>query len=402
MRMWLTAIAVLALGTSANTQESQGDAKPSEAAFLIPAGACGEGNQDDRSPEALAALRQFALLKKESEDLEAASLKALEAASPQDLPKLRDEYMNRMFQARGAYAVKAMELARALDPRDPAIFEPLLFVLQNGFSGRKPAEVAQAKEWLLKHQVDHPQFGSVISFIANLGPDQMVVIESIARQAKNPSTKGQAFYALGYMNLQHSSGIVQIDEKASDERLKSAKNYFELVVRSYPEVETSRGKAGVLARGLLNEMMNLKVGNAAPEVVCLNIHGNRPDQLSQYRGKVVVLDIWAIWSRQSVAAIPERRKLVEQFQGRRFALISVCGDAKRETLDRFLEKNKMPWTHWFAGQSGIILDWGVRKYPTTYIIDHNGVIRAKDLRGKPLEAKVLELLAAMEQPKSGQ
>lgn len=66
---------------------------------------------------------------------------------------------------------------------------------------------------------------------------------------------------------------------------------------------------------------------------------------------------------------------------------------------KFLETTKMPWIHWFTGQKGLIQDWNIRYYPTIYIIDHKGVIRAKDLSGKELEKKVEELLAEMEKDK---
>jgi hypothetical protein len=53
----------------------------------------------------------------------------------------------------------------------------------------------------------------------------------------------------------------------------------------------------------------------------------------------------------------------------------------------------MPWIHWFADRKGILKDWNIRFYPTIYVIDHKGVIRAKGLRGEELEKKVTELIA---------
>ena len=85
-----------------------------------------------------------------------------------------------------------------------------------------------------------------------------------------------------------------------------------------------------------------------------------------------------------------------------FALISISADAKKETLKEFLSKEKMPWTHWWNGsQGGVIDDWNIQYFPTIYVIDAEGVIRHKDLREEKLEAAVNELLEKMEKKKAG-
>ena len=86
-------------------------------------------------------------------------------------------------------------------------------------------------------------------------------------------------------------------------------------------------------------------------------------------------------------------------KGKPFALISISGDDSKETLKSFLEKEKMPWVHWFADRKGILKDWNIRFFPTMYILDHKGVIRAKGLRGEELEKKVNELVAEAEKAK---
>ena len=71
-------------------------------------------------------------------------------------------------------------------------------------------------------------------------------------------------------------------------------------------------------------------------------------------------------------------------------------DAKKETLTEFLTKEKMPWTHWWNGASGgIVEDWDVQFYPTIYVLDANGVIRYRDVRGEKLEEAVDHLLKEM-------
>jgi hypothetical protein len=91
--------------------------------------------------------------------------------------------------------------------------------------------------------------------------------------------------------------------------------------------------------------------------------------------------------------IPHEREMVERLKEQPFALVSISADEKKETLTDFLAKEKMPWTHWWNGsQGGVLEEWDVRYYPTIYILDVQGVIRHKDLSGEELEKAVNSLL----------
>ena len=73
--------------------------------------------------------------------------------------------------------------------------------------------------------------------------------------------------------------------------------------------------------------------------------------------------------------------------------MSISADEKKETLTDFLAKEKMPWTHWWNGsEGGVIEDWDVRSFPAIYVLDAQGVIRHKDIRGEALEKAVNALL----------
>ncbi len=143
---------------------------------------------------------------------------------------------------------------------------------------------------------------------------------------------------------------------------------------------------------------DVSVGNPAPEIVIQDIDGKEA-RLSALKGKVVVLDIWATWCPPCRAMIPHEREMVERLKDKPFALVSISADDKNETLKEFLSQEKMPWTHWWNGsEGGVIDDWDVQAFPTIYVIDAKGVIRYKDLRDEKLEEAVNELLKGVEQP----
>jgi hypothetical protein len=92
--------------------------------------------------------------------------------------------------------------------------------------------------------------------------------------------------------------------------------------------------------------------------------------------------------------IPHERKMVEELKDQPFQLISISGDEKLDTLTNFLKTESMPWTHWWNGnQGGLMDDWSIKYFPTIYVIDKKGVIRFKDVRDEELTKAVKSLLA---------
>lgn len=94
--------------------------------------------------------------------------------------------------------------------------------------------------------------------------------------------------------------------------------------------------------------------------------------------------------------IPHERSLVEKLKDQPFALIGMNSDPK-ETLRKAMASEKITWRSFWDGGSvsgPISTRWNVRSWPTIYVLDENGVIRAKKLRGEELEKRVFELVAA--------
>ncbi len=86
--------------------------------------------------------------------------------------------------------------------------------------------------------------------------------------------------------------------------------------------------------------------------------------------------------------------MVERLKDKPFALVSISFDAEKKTLTDFLAKEKMPWTHWWNGAEGKLMDTlNIEHYPTIFVVDPAGVIRFKEIRGEELEKAVNVLLA---------
>jgi thiol-disulfide isomerase/thioredoxin len=70
----------------------------------------------------------------------------------------------------------------------------------------------------------------------------------------------------------------------------------------------------------------------------------KPLDWSKYSGKIVLIDFWATWCPPCRAELPNVRKNYEAYHDRGFEVIGVSLDQKREDLDKFMEKEKLPWT----------------------------------------------------------
>src|SRR6516162_8603924 len=99
---------------------------------------------------------------------------------------------------------------------------------------------------------------------------------------------------------------------------------------------------------------------------------------------------------------PHERSLVKRLENRPFALIGINSDQDRNALKKVLEEESITWRSFWNGGStnGPISNaWRVRGWPTIYVLDGNGVIRARDVREAAMDRVVDALLAELEAKK---
>ena len=96
------------------------------------------------------------------------------------------------------------------------------------------------------------------------------------------------------------------------------------------------------------------------------------------------------------------RSLVKRLENRPFALIGVNSDRDRDQLKKVLQDKNLTWRSFWNGGStqGPISDaWKVRGWPTIYVLDAEGVIRYRNVRGSAMDQAVDALLAEMDAKK---
>jgi peroxiredoxin len=313
----------------------------------------------------------------------------------QDFIKARDEGYAALRQAQ---TVEEKKAAEAKLPKE-ADFLPRIHVLLA--SGAKDDVAAEALafavfgldtndekvfEALNTHFVKTDKIRRFVQRAAMSGaPDgARPVLETVLEQNSSQELKGLACYALGVMAF----------EKGGAKSAKEAEVYFARVAKDFAGIKAGRmGTLGEMAKGGLFELHNLQVGMKAPPAESKNLKGEKVS-LADYQGKVVVLDIWTTWCGPCKAMIPHEREMVTKLKDKPFALISISVDEDKKELQEFLEKESMPWTHWWDGaEAPLVKQWNVRFFPTIYVIDAKGVIRHKNIRGAELEKAVEKLVA---------
>ncbi len=133
------------------------------------------------------------------------------------------------------------------------------------------------------------------------------------------------------------------------------------------------------------QMEGLPVGEPAPEIEGEDIDGN-PMKLSDFRGKVVLLDFWGEWCPHCVNLIPHARELAEKMKDKPFVLLGVNSDRDRERVKQFVKDRHVTWRSWWNGGSPtgpISAKYGVQGWPTLYLIDDQGIIRARWIGAPP-------------------
>jgi len=96
---------------------------------------------------------------------------------------------------------------------------------------------------------------------------------------------------------------------------------------------------------------------------------------------------------------PHERSLVSRLADFPFAIVGVNSDSDRDMLAQTLKKEKITWRSFWNGPQGvdgpISRKWNVDGWPTLYLIDAEGKIRFKNVRGDELDAAIVELLAEL-------
>jgi cytochrome c biogenesis protein CcmG/thiol:disulfide interchange protein DsbE len=134
------------------------------------------------------------------------------------------------------------------------------------------------------------------------------------------------------------------------------------------------GVALVVAFSLQQQHASRRVGFPAPDFALRDLSG-RVYRLSDFRGQVVFLNIWATWCPPCREEMPSMERLYRRFSGQDFAMLAVSVDtAGAEVVHRFAEQVGITFPILLDPEAGVAERYGVTGFPETFVIDRSGQV----------------------------
>ena len=140
--------------------------------------------------------------------------------------------------------------------------------------------------------------------------------------------------------------------------------------------------------------MSETVGKVVSDFSATDLDG-KPISLQQYRGKVVLLDFWAVWYGPCIGEMPNVKRVYDTYKDQGFDVIGVSLDTDETRLRNYLKKNNIPWRQIFSGQkwkSPLAQQYHIQTIPAPWLIARDGTLISREAKGVKLERLVVEAL----------
>lgn len=138
----------------------------------------------------------------------------------------------------------------------------------------------------------------------------------------------------------------------------------------------------------------IAAGTEAPDIVMTDRNG-KERLLSDLRGKVVLIDFWASWCRPCRAENPNVVRIYNRYHDKGFEVFSVSLDNNRDAWLKAIEADGLVWENhvsdlrgWSSAGGRL---YGISSIPATVLVDRDGKVLARNLRGQQLEQKLKEI-----------
>jgi thiol-disulfide isomerase/thioredoxin len=161
--------------------------------------------------------------------------------------------------------------------------------------------------------------------------------------------------------------------------------------------------AVVLAIKERNEALKtVDIGKKAPDFMLNDMNGNPVSLSSKTRSKLLLIDFWAGWCAPCRKENPNLVKIYKRYKEQGFEILGVSLDRTREVWVNAVTTDSLGWTQvsdlqYFNSKVAVL--YSVTSIPANFLLDRNGIIIAKNLRGEELSNVVMKHLGGSESKK---
>jgi thiol-disulfide isomerase/thioredoxin len=351
-----------------------------------------KSKDESKKPETGSRAEQFKSIEKESQETANELLKTYRQAKDKDekAKALKD------FQdSRKKFAPRMLELAKA-KPEDDVACDAAIWLVR---FIRNEGEGKEAIEIIRKHHLTNPKMASAAGSIRfALGDDAAPLLQRIFDL--NPDKKAKAFALHALANLATGAAVDYLtSEKEIPIKAELAERLWGQLQREYGDIELGNTSFGEMAKDELYMIKNLFPGCKSPEILGEDTTG-KPMKLSDYKGKVVMLDFWGTWCGPCMQMVPHNVEVAKKYADKPFVIVGVNSDTDKVKLAKRIEEEKITYRSFWNGQNGpggpISKEWKVQAWPTIVLIDQKGVIRRRFLGSPDTEAEWKGLNQALE------
>lgn len=121
----------------------------------------------------------------------------------------------------------------------------------------------------------------------------------------------------------------------------------------------------------------VKIGAPAPDFTFADLNGSMV-RLSDYRGKIVLVNIWATWCPPCIDEMPSMQKLYQEFKDSDFEILAVSVDAHgAKVVAPFMQKHNLTFPALLDAEATIKEAYGATGVPESFIIDRDGILIRK-------------------------
>ncbi len=231
---------------------------------------------------------------------------------------------------------------------------------------------------------DNKSQGAIVNF-----PE--VLMAKFKGETISVSTEG--FYNLSYENIQLS---VVDDSTPKGENIISKNEFIEIKGNFYKNIGVNTNKNCLIlekASAPKNQLYSTQIGFKSFPIDEKDFISGNHISLDSLEGKFVLIEFWAYWCGFCRLEIPYLKELYTQTDRDKFEIIGVAGDSPSEQIRTIVENDSITWPQLLSDNNNRFKEiYGVQGYPTSYLINPDGIVIEKNLRGKEMVDTILDLL----------